>query len=195
MIAQKNTMAGTISGPWVWLCELWRNDSNVIRYARSQKNVTFNSLTWTANNFRVEPPASDQRGSTKTFSLAIQNVDQTMVTYLEAGELLNQAGALHLVHNDLLSAATNVITWRGVIISAQATNDYVTLTLGAYDVRAASVPAETYNATRCRWRFKSEECGYAGGQTTCDKRYTTCDTTMSNLSRFGAFPTLPWERP
>lgn len=195
MIAQKNTMAGTSEGPWVWLCELWRDSTNVLRYARAQENVTFDSQTWTANNLVIEPPSSDNRGTSKAFTIAIQNVDQTMVTYLEAGELRNQAASLYLVHADLLSAATNVVTWRGVILEAEASYEYCSFSIGSYDIRAGKVPASAYSATRCRWRFKSQECGYSGGQTSCDKRYTTCNATMSNVARFGGFPTLPWERP
>jgi len=195
LIAAKNRLADTSAGPWLWLLELNRDDTTFVRYAKARGNITWNSLTWTANNFRVDPPAADYSGSTKTFNISIQNVDQTLVTYLEADEILDYPAALYRVHADNLSSASNYLAWRGRTLSADVTDKWAALTIGSYDLRSAKFPSEFYSATRCRFRFKSDECGYGGGETTCDKRSTTCDTTMSNIARFGAFPTIPFEVP
>ena len=195
LIEQKNTVAATADGPWVWLVDLARDATNTIRYARSMEDITYNSNTYTAKSMKIEPPAADMAGSTRNMILSIENVTQTMITYLEAGELLDWPAVLYLVHWDSLSTATNVIKWRGKILSATCDNQWAEIVIGNYDLRTHQVPADKYNATRCRWRFKSAECGYAGAETSCDKRYSTCDTTMSNIARFGGFPTLPRTNP
>lgn len=196
METQKNTLAGTENGPWIWLVTLDRDGTNYLRYALGMhSNVTFNSLTYSAMNGAVQPPQSDAMGTTKNFRVTIQNVDQTMVTDLENGEFLDRPVVLELVHEDLLSSASNVVRMRGVVISADVDEQYATFNCGTYDLRNAIVPACTYSRERCRWIFKSDECGYAGGQTSCDKTISTCENTMSNHDRFGGFPGLPMLRP
>jgi lambda family phage minor tail protein L len=63
-----------------------------------------------------------------------------------------------------------------------------------YDIIDLTLPKGVYNRNYCRWKFKSTECGYVGGQTICDKRKATCKDTMNNIVRFGGFPSVPNNR-
>jgi len=43
----------------------------------------------------------------------------------------------------------------------------------------------------CRWKvFKGTECGYSGGDTTCNRSYADC-SSKSNTANFGGFRWLP----
>lgn len=47
------------------------------------------------------------------------------------------------------------------------------------------------HASSCRWRkFKGPRCGYAGGETWCDRSYARC-TLLANTDSFGGFRWLP----
>lgn len=69
---------------------------------------------------------------------------------------------------------------------------------GSAEIRlAAPVDLETktlpYRALTvgCSVKFKGPECGYAGGNTTCDHTYAGGCTTNSNTGRYGGFIPLP----
>lgn len=195
IISEQMALASTGAGPWVWLFEADRDGTNSIYYAKSRQNLTFNSQTYTANGMTVEPARSDAAGGTANFDVTIQNVDQVMITYLEAGELIDRPMVLSLVHYDHLDTATNRVDIRGVIISAAADEKAVTLTCGNYDLRSILIPNSTYSKLRCRWVFKSDECGYAGVETSCLKTPEDCEDNKNNLARIGCFPGLPLVRP
>jgi hypothetical protein len=188
LIAQKNTLAATGDGPWVWLLELDRDGTNTVRYAKARANVTFNSQTYTASNMKIEPAKSDAAGGTINFNVTVQNVDQTIITYLEADEIRDRPMLLTLVHADHLSTAANRVDVRGLVISADADEKAVTLNCGTYDLRNVRVPGDTYAKLRCRAVFKSVECGYAGAETSCLKTPDDCDDNKSNFARIGCFP-------
>jgi hypothetical protein len=197
LLSQKNTLVATGDGSWQWLLKLDRDGTNYLYYcAPSHENITFDSQVYTATTMEIRPPQTDMGGGAKNFHISVQNVDQTMVTDLEAGEFLDRPVELFVVHTDHLSTTSNFIPKiRGLIIEASVREDWCTFTCGTYDLRGVTVPRQTYSRERCRWVFKSDECGYAGGETSCDKRLTTCDSTMSNKSRFGGFPGMPMQRP
>jgi phage-related protein len=195
LLTESNTHAASDRGPWIWLVELHRDSTNVLYYARATEDVVFDSQTYTAKAMRIDPIKQDATGGTQNFKITVQNVDQVMATYLEADELRDFPAILKLVHRDHLSTASNYLEYRGYIIAADLDKQWCTLTCGNYPLRKMPIPGGRYYRERCEWVFKSDECGYAGGQTSCDKRYTTCENTMTNHDRFGGFPSLPMERP
>lgn len=197
LLNQKNTLVASGDGSWQWLLKLDRDGTNYLYYcAPSHENITFDSQTYTAVNMEINPPQTDMGGGAKNFQITIQNVDQIMVADLENGEFLDRPVELFVVHTDHIATTSNFIPKiRGLVIEASTREDWATFTCGTYDLRGAVVPRGTYCRERCRWIFKSDECGYAGGQTSCDKLLATCDTTMSNLDRYGAFPGMPMVRP
>jgi len=196
LIAQKNTLAGTGEGPWIWLVELDRDGTNSLYYAKTRgADVTFNSLTYTRRGMTVEPAKSDAAGGTINFNITLQDVDQTIVAYLEAGELIDRPMMLTQVHKDHLTTAANRIDIRGMVISADIDEKAATLTCGTYDLRTVRIPNSTYSQLRCRWVYNSDECGAAHGDPSCLKEPGDCENNKSNLSRIGAMLGMPLVKP
>jgi len=196
LIGQKNTLAGTEDGPWIWLIELDRDGTNSLYYAKTRgADVTFNSQTYTRRGMAVEPAKSDAAGGTINFTVTLQDVDQALLAYLEAGELSDRPMLLTQVHKDHLSSASNRIDIRGMVISADANENSVTLTCGNYDLRAVRIPNDTYSQLRCRWVYKSDECGSAHADSSCLKEPNDCENTKDNISRIGCFIGMPLIKP
>jgi len=194
LITQKNTLAGTEDGPWIWLVEFDRDGTNSLHYAKARANVTFNSQTYTRRGMTVEPAKSDAGGGTINFTVTIQDVDQTIVAYLEADELRDRPMMLTQVHQDHLSSATNRIDIRGLVISADSDEKAATLTCGNYDLRTVRIPNSSYAKLRCRFVYKDFHCTSVHGDAACLKDPDDCDS-KGNLDRIGCFPGLPMPRP
>ena len=191
--SEKNTLHG--AGPMVWLFEMQRDSSNTSYYCRERADVTFNSQTYAHKSISFEPPEADSAGRQHSFKISISNVDQVEVAYLEAGKYLNQPVTVRHVSLNYLSSAADQVIHRGLILSATVTRRTAIFSCGAYNLRGCAIPHGRIYRTRCRWRFKDDACGYAGGETECDLTIETCRDTMSNEERFGGAPGLPILRP
>lgn len=191
MKSYKNAQAG---GEWPWLVEIYRDSTNVLRYTDSQTDITFDSLTWTKKAIKVQQPEQDTAGSVFTFVVQVSAVDKTMAGYIRDDEIIDQSIKIIRVHRGTLSDSTAKIEWRGKVQKAVITKDWVTLDCGPPNLRAFSIPARRFDRTHCQHKFKGPECGYAGAETSCDKKETTCRDTMSNIDAFGAFLGMPNRR-
>jgi hypothetical protein len=186
----KNTLHG--SGPWVWIVDATRDSSNVSRYALgTPQDVTFDGQAYTAKAGTFEPPEADSAGTLHNFKVTLGNADQTEAAYLELDKYRDQQILVRLVNLDHLDSATNCVKFRGVILSADMDELWVVLNCGTYNLRHAKMPGRTCRRVRCWHDFKDDACQYAGGETSCDHRYSTCEDTMNNLANFGAFPGMP----
>lgn len=73
-----------------------------------------------------------------------------------------------------------------------AEDEPVTISLlPEHDAEGAAGPSQEYSSS-CRYAklFKGEQCGYVGGETTCDGSWTQCGA-RSNTARFGGFRFSP----
>lgn len=68
--------------------------------------------------------------------------------------------------------------------------DTVSCTCAQDNFLLRGFPRYRYSRKRCRWRFKSDSCGYAGANTSCNRLLDGC-ITNANTSRFGGFPAIP----
>lgn len=191
--AVKNALSG--SQAWVWLVDLARDSSNISRYCSDRQGVIFNGVTYAAKALAVEEPSYDADGSLPEWSVMIGNADRVEIAYLELGKYRGQRVTARRVNLAHLSSPADQIILRGIIKSAGADEQWIVLHCGTYDLGRSVVPKSTIQALRCRWKFKSEECGYSAGETSCDLSYNICENTMNNLARFGGAPGIPKFRP
>ena len=61
------------------------------------------------------------------------------------------------------------------------------------DVMDIRLPRRSLTRVFCRFRFKGNECAYAGSESTCDKTLQRC-RELDNVNRFGGFPATPLQR-
>ena len=189
----KNALHGT--GPYLWLFDFQRDSTNTSRYCLGEEDVTFNSLSYTAKEINIEDQVEDLAGTLHDVGIEIGDSAGTGVAYWANGKYKNQRFTLRLVNNAHLGTPTDEIVWRGIIKSGFPTEGKFTFAVGGYDLRRAYIPRDRMRALSCRWRFKSNECTYAGGETVCDHSPDTCENTMSNLASIGCAPGLPRFRP
>ncbi len=194
VIEQKNLLAGETAGPWLWLAELHRDDTNIVRYTDDTRDTTFDGFTWAARSFQIEPAKPDAAGSIVNVELTLGNNDREISGFIENGEIKGQPATIYRVHFDLLSNPLNAVRWRGRVLDVKGDDTYVTLAIGNFNPDGAQIPGSRFSRTRCRWRFKSVECGYTAGLTTCDKSIQECEI-RNNRERYGGFPGLPAVRP
>ena len=78
------------------------------------------------------------------------------------------------------------------VINASA-NDYrISLQLGAENALRRQFPTSMQMRDRCRWRYKSTECGYSGGIGSCDLSLQGANgcAAHNNTINFGGYPGL-----
>lgn len=191
---QSNTFASTSAGEWIWLVQLFRDDTNVVYYALALEDVTFDSQVYAANSMKLDIPKQDPR-STSTFKLTVQNVDKAMINYVRDGDFKNFPIVFIRVHRDFLDTAADKKEWRGTILSSDTDNKNCTLNCGNFSERKTQTPKGTYDRDTCPWPFKSDDCGYSGGETVCNHHIDDCEDVMDNRDRFGGFIGMPVEAP
>jgi len=183
MEEQSNTLA--LEDKFFWLSELRRDSSNVSKYVRDRRDITFNSTEYTSKPIAFEPPSADAGGTLQNFKIAIDNTDRVQTGYLEAGKYFDQEVIVKIVSGTSLNNDADSIVFRGLILDASGDEATVAFQCGTYDLRACMVPGENIYAKRCIFVFKGERCGYGGAEASCDHCIQTCNDTMSNKARFG----------
>lgn len=108
-----------------------------------------------------------------------------------SGSLLLEDGSYLLLEDDhVIGDAVNVFEGyiNNIKLNETVFSFDVERILGGYSTQS---PNTTFDVN-CQWVFKDERCQYSGGETTCDKTLTACQT-RSNVVRFGGYPSIPAE--
>lgn len=188
MTLQKNLLV--TGSAWVWLLQITVDDATKLYYTNNTKSLTFDGQVYTPQAMKFDAVRSSGGGDLDSWKIAIQNVDQIMVAYLELGKLINRQILAYIVNSDLLSASANRYALRAHIISADASEEWVSLTTGVLDIRRIKVPRSCFGRDFCRFFYGDADCGSAGAGP-CDKTPNTCLLTWNNYTRFGGFPGIP----
>jgi lambda family phage minor tail protein L len=169
--------------------------SNNLYFAEWDSDITYDGITYNKFPIRHDEIGENSGGEINTFNLMVANANRYLQAYLETYDLRGKKVTITLVWANQLADTDANIKFIFYIDNYTATEDAVSFTLTSkFDVQSIALPLGKYNRNYCRWKFKSTECGYAGAETTCDKRKTTCKITMSNLARYGGFPSIPSHR-
>ena len=193
MAGKKNTR--NLEDAFLWLADIRRDSSNVSRYVRDRRNYTCLDESYTKKAMTIEPPEADMEGSLHDFKIGLDNTDKVEGAYLENGKYLDQEVVLRIMNVGSLETEADQIVFRGTVLRASLTNKAVVLECGSYDIRNQNIPNDKLYCRRCRAGFKTDLCGYSGGESSCDHLLETCDTTMSNRARFNGAPNMPIRRP
>lgn len=154
-----------------------------------------------------------------TAALKLQNVDGQLEDLLAAEKFSGAAVILYDYLTGLGAGWTEVIELIRGVLSERRGNPRTCgwQIVPKWDPGTVETPLRTISRD-CPWKFKTNECGYAGAETTCDKTYDTCKNTMFNEHRFAgciqitaalqqlyppvaggqpadSYPFYPWGRP
>lgn len=187
LIPPKNDLAQ--ANPWVLLVEVINASATSMRLTDNTETVHWNGYDWSPFPIQLESIGETSQGETPGVRLAVSNVEHAVQAALgSVGGLIGQKAVLRLVHAANLSL-TSVPAYEYDIISAEADARFISFNLSARSPYESQVPRHRMLKNSCRFKFKSDECGYAGAETACDKTLTRC-RVLSNSANFGGFPGL-----
>ena len=186
LIIEKNKMS--TSSAWLVFLDITLTDNTEFRFVSNNEDVTFGGNLYTHFPFEVDTVGQSGRGEIPNVRLKVSNVTRLLQPYLESLEgAIGSTVKVTVVNSKHLDEDYSELEMTFDVISCNSTSKWVTFTLGAPNPLRQRFPLEEFIANHCRFIFKSDECGYSGGETTCNGTMSDCDD-RSNLSRFGGFP-------
>lgn len=169
--------------------------SNNLTLAEYDADVVYSGITYTKFPIKHDQISDNSKSQVDSLKVTVANVNRVFQSYLETYDLRGKKITIKLVWANQLTDTDAYMDFIYYIDSYTATEETVELVLtGRLDILDAKLPYGKFNRNYCRWKFKGTECGYSGGQTTCNKTKQTCRDTMANILRYGAFPSVPTTR-
>lgn len=154
-------------------------------------NVTFDDVEYTAFPISHNEVGENSQGEIDSVKVTVSNISRVIQSYLEEYDFSGKKCRIRQVWSTLLADADNKLDFIYFIDSYTADQNVVEfLLLPKTDVLALELPNGAYTRNYCRWRFKGDECGYAGGETVCNRSKQRCKE-LGNFRRFGGFPSVP----
>lgn len=197
----KNALNSTEA--WVSLFEIQISDNEVFRLTNNHTAITWNSEVYSPFPIVFESMEETSSGDLPYLNIAVGNVDGLLSTYLNQNNgLLDKNVKLKIVHTSNLTTQTAVIETSLVIRSTTVSDQSVVFKLSHHPFFEVEFPHQRYHRHRCRWAFKSGECGWVtanggtGSSEVCDKTLDGSNgcTAHNNQARFGGFPGIPRRR-
>lgn len=155
---------------------------------RNSEDITHRSQLYTAFGFDID--ISKEAGTVPNISITAQDLTGVIRARMEQyGGGVGFNVRIAAINSAALDELPDVAEYFQVI--AAKINDYVvSWTLGAENALSIKFPRRRQLRDRCTWKYKSAECGYAGGMPTCDYSLqgTNGCAAHSNALNFGGFP-------
>ncbi len=168
--------------------------SNDLYLAGYDEDVVYNAVTYIRFPITHEFIGENNQGQIDQVKVRLANVSRLIQLYLEQYDFRGKKVVIRTVWADQLADPDAYIDDIFYIDNYTADQNNVEFTLTSkFDVLGVDLPARRYARNYCGWKFKSNECGYAGAETSCDKTQARCKQ-LNNYQRFGAFPSVPTRR-
>ncbi len=176
----------------IFLYKIYDYDgTNDLLFAEYDQSVTFNGEVYIA--FPITHEFIEESGNQEIPQIKVRasNVSRYLQAYLEQYDLRGKRVDIILVWANQLNNPDVKIIDTYYIDSYSANEQDVEFTLTSkFDVLDVVLPSGKYLRTHCRWVFKSDQCGYTGSETSCNRTFQRCQE-LSNVARFGGFPSIP----
>lgn len=157
-------------------------------------DITYNSVLYSKFPISHEFVGENNQGQIDQVKVRLANVSRLIQSYLEQYDFRGKKVIIKMVWANQLSDPDAYIDDVFYVDNYVADQNNVEFTLtGKFDVLGVDLPSRRYTRNYCAWKFKSSECGYSGGETSCNKTQQRCKE-IGNYSRFGAFPSVPTGR-
>lgn len=157
--------------PWLFLYEITVNDDgDVFRFVNFAESVTWDGKTFAPFPVSHGEVRSDADGTLPALDVTVSNITQEVEQVMdENAGLTGRYVTIYLVHKDQLAEPEPATSLRLRVGSSTYDNRAATFKLVTPVLTNAAHPPARYMRTRCRWVYKSPECGYVGTLATCDK--------------------------
>lgn len=179
----------------IFLYVLEKYDSiNDLKIAGFDQDVTYQGEVYSKFPVTHEFIGENNQGQIDQVKVRLANVSRFTQLYLEQFDLRGKKVTIRMVWADRLADPDAHMDDVFYIDNYTADQKNVEFTLtGKFDVLGVDLPARRYARNYCAWKFKSAECGYIGGEVSCNKTKQRCKV-LENYYRFGAFPSVPTRR-
>lgn len=161
-----------------------------LRIVNNNEDVTFNGELFTAVPFDMTLSSPDQELS--TLSLSIQDQTAIIQSYMQQyqGGIGFRVNLILFLASQLDSPPEIDVQFKVTGASASSESYLVSWELGAENPLTRKFPARLQSRDRCRWNYKSAQCGYGGDKPSCDFSLEGANGCQAhdNGARFGGFP-------
>lgn len=165
--------------------------STDLNYASNPTDVTFDGITYGKFPITHENIKENKQGEIDKIRVTLANVSRLIQGYLELYDFRSKKVKIKTVWANHLDDPDAYIEDIFYIDSYTADQNNVVFNLSSkFDITGLTLPSRKFSRNYCRWKFKSTECGYSGGETECNKTLSRCKQ-LSNSKRFGGFPSVP----
>lgn len=188
IIATKNLLHSTSA--YVWLFELDLDGVNGFRICAHDQNVTVGGLVYVAFPMTMTTDRRDIDGQLSSFEITISNVGRELVSYLEAGQVLDRTVRMKAVYSG--DTATVLDFGRVSVLRVVCGTMSATLSVGSYILTDAKIPSRYWMRGRCPYRYAGSECAFNkttaaawSGLAAFKATYTSFDESTCDLTLDG----------
>jgi phage-related protein len=189
----KHKLASTAA--WILLLDIcWQGQH--VRVARNTEPITLDAndglgpQVYQPLAFELEGAEQKNDGSLPQITIKVSNVNRMVEGAIVAYNGAAGATCSVYVVNTENPAGEPELALDTTIIRTSTDSKWVTFTCGAKSPLRMLFPKRLYYQGTCMWSYKSLQCGYAGGLTTCSLTFEGPNGCLAhgNQQRFGGFP-------
>lgn len=168
--------------PWLWIFEVVLDDSEAIRVAGFDAEVTHRGQTYRPFPVAIGIQSRDRQGILQEAEVRISNIGAFVSNFLEAGQILGEKCTVRLVSEE----EPDDVAFEAVyeVLKATVSIDAAVFRLAHHGLMDSPLPAQLFNRTRCRHRYGRAGCQYntalpnaiSGSNPSFDP--STCDLTL-----------------
>lgn len=172
--------------------EIFIPKTPTVRIINNSENITFRGEEFVAFPFSIGE-IQTAKGEIPQFNLSIDNTGRAMQNYINSYDNYVKT---HGAENSTIKAKIYVINTKDLsepvleeffeLTDFSSDSKAVTFNLGAGNLFNMSYPPRKMYKDYCVFKFKGEECGYNGPETSCNKTLASC-RAKNNSVRFGWF--------
>jgi len=184
----------SLSNKPIFIYALYNYDggSNNLYFTNYDADIVYDGITYTAFPIYHEDIGENSSGQIEIVRIHVGNVSRLIQAYLETYDLRRKKFSIKQVFTNQLADTDAYLEEIFYIDSYSADQNEVVFSLSSkLDILNVNLPLGRYPRNHCPWKFKGNECGYSGAETSCDKTFDTCRKIMGNQTRYGGFPSIP----
>jgi phage-related protein len=184
---EKNKIAST--GAWLLLFEFIYKNEEPIRVCLNNEEIMWNGEKWYPAIFSVSAITETKESEVNSIPFSIVDINRRLTPIID--KYNGAVGAvvyMRTVHSNHLNLTEPEREDRFEVVKANIDHgNKITFTLGQENLINRRCPTHRYFKNYCRFKFKSDLCGYSGPETECSLTFARC-RVLGNQKRFGGFP-------
>lgn len=167
--------------------------AETVKIASIDEDITWDGSVWQKFPININEIV-ETAGEVPKVSASISNVNRIFESYLQQYDAYCKENGyepitvkLYVLNSLNLDDPTPEVTYDFTLEKSATSSEQITFELGTNNPYNRRCPQQRILKNQCRFIFKSTECGYSGGETSCNKTLLRC-RELSNSSRYGGFP-------